>query len=231
MDNFNTIFGILETNYGVDNIDVNDAIDIGLIGWNKIGNRRFKLHKYKGIVDLETKEVELPCNCPDDGIEAVTYDFEDWKYTSNLKMNGDYNSNFTESYIESRKRFQDSFYISGRYVKYDKGPGVIYVYDNIPYVNILYKGPVLDDEGLPYLTEKEAEAIACYIAYTEKFKQGLRTNNAQILQIAQLLKNDWYRLCDAARVRKLNQNDMNEILDVKTSFNRKIFNKAYKPIK
>ena len=119
----------------------------------------------------------------------------------------------------------------GRYVKYDKGPGVIYVHDNIPVVNILYKGTLVNDEGLPYITNKEAEAIACYIAYTEKFKSGWQTNNQHTLQTAQLLEQRWIKLCDAARVTKLNQNDMNEILDAKTSWNRKIYNKSYKPIR
>lgn len=230
MEDFNTIFPLLELQYGMD-LDSDDAIDIGLIGWNKIGNKRYRLFRFRGRVDPKTHEVILPCNCPEDGIEAVTYDFEDWNYTDNLKVNGDYDSNFTEGYIEARKRLKDSFYMHGRYVKYDKGPGVIYVHDNIPVVNILYKGTLVNDEGLPYITNKEAEAIACYIAYTEKFKSGWQTNNQHTLQTAQLLEQRWIKLCDAARVTKLNQNDMNEILDAKTSWNRKIYNKSYKPIR
>lgn len=231
MEDFNTIFELLELQYGLD-IDADDAIDVGLIGWNKIGNRRYRLYRFRGAVDPETHEVELPCNCDvENGIEAVTYDFEDWNYTDNLKINGDLNSSFTEQYIEGRKRFTDSFYMHGRYVKYDKGPGVIYVYDHIPYVNILYKGQHVNEEGLPYINNKEAEAIACYIAYTYKFKNGWQTNNQQTLQTAQLLEQRWIKLCDAARVSKLNQNDMNEILDAKSSWGRKIFNKSYKPIK
>jgi hypothetical protein len=39
-------------------------------------------------------------------------------------------------------------------------------------------------------------------------------------------------MCDAARVApSMSQNDFNRILDAKSSWNRKIFNKSYKPIK
>ena len=53
-----------------------------------------------------------------------------------------------------------------------------------------------------------------------------------MLQEAQLLEQRWLKLCDAARVSiYINQNEMNTILDAKTSWNRKIFNKSYKPMK
>ena len=230
MEDFNSIFALLDLQYKLD-IDEDDAIDIGLIAWNKIGNRKYRLYRYRGKVDPETGEVKLPCNCPEDGIEAVTYDFEDWQYTNNLRPRGDLESNFVEHYIEANKRFNDSFYMPGKYVKYDKGPGVIYVHERIPFVNILYKGQIVNDDGLPYLTPKEQEAIACYIAYTNKFTKGLVSNNQNTLQVAQLLEQRWLKLCDAARVTKLNQNDMNEILDAKSNWNRKIFGKSYKPIR
>lgn len=229
MENFNIIFEKLDLLYGLD-LDETDAVDIGLIAWNKIGNQNYKLFRFRGKVG-KNGEVQLPCNCPEDGIEAVTYDFEDWDYTDNLHVNGDYNSGFTEHYIEGRKHFKDPMYVHGRYVKYEKGPGVIYVHDHIPYVNVLYKGVYVDDDGLPYISNKEAEAIACYIAYTEKFKQGWKTNNEKVLQAAQLLEQRWLKLCSQAKVRYLNQNDMNEILDAKSRWDRKLFNKSYKPIR
>ena len=58
--------------------------------------------------------IELPCNA--DIIEAVTYGFEDWNYTDNIKPNGDVNSAFTEGYIESRKAFNNPLYISGQHL-------------------------------------------------------------------------------------------------------------------
>jgi hypothetical protein len=90
----------------------------------------------------------------------------------------------------------------------------------------------MDDEGLPSLTLEEANAIAAFVAWTIKFKEALKTNNKDTLSVAQTLEQRWYRLCDAARVpAHISQNEMNEILDAKTSWNRKIFNKSYKPLR
>jgi hypothetical protein len=70
------------------------------------------------------------------------------------------------------------------------------------------------------------------VAYVQKYKQGIMTNNANIIQVANLLKADWLRYCDAARVPDyINQNEMNEILNIKTSWDRKTYNKSYKGIK
>ena len=230
MENFNTIFEKLDLQYGIE-MDDDDVLDLGLIAWNKIGNKNYRLYRYRGKVNPEDHSVDLPCNCDVDMIEAVTYDFEDWNYTDNLKVNGDYQSGFTETYVERLRHFTDDLYQSGKFVKYEKGYQKIYVHEPIPEVNILYKGVIMDEEQLPYITDKEAEAIACYVAYTEKFKKGWQTNNTQLIQLAQMLEQRWLKLCDAARVRKLNQNDMNEILDVRSSYGRKYYGKSYKPIR
>ena len=89
MENFNSIIAQANLLYGLD-MNEDDALEIGLIAWNKIGNKQCKLYRYRAKIDCETLSVELPCNC--DEVEAVTYDFEDWKYTSNDTVNGDYQS-------------------------------------------------------------------------------------------------------------------------------------------
>jgi len=58
----------------------------------------------------------------------------------------------------------------------------------------------MDDEGLPSITSAEATAIAAFVAWTMKFKEALKTNNKDTLNVAQALEQRWYRLCDAARV-------------------------------
>ena len=55
-------------------------------------------------------------------------------------------------------------------------------------MNILYRGVILDDDGLPELNDKEALAIATYCAWVTKYKEGLLTNNANIVQMANTLK-------------------------------------------
>ena len=96
---------------------------------------------------------------------------------------------------------------------------------------ILYYGEELDEEGLPELTDKEVDAIACYIAMTVYYKKGLQTGNQLITQQALDLKREWSKLCDAARIAEhISQNEMNEILDAKTSWNRKVYGKSLKPL-
>ena len=108
MDNFYSIISHANLMYGLD-MNENDAIDIGLVAWNRIGNKQCRLYRYRAKIDKETLSVDLPCNCV--FVEAVTYDYEDWKYTSNDTVNGDYQSQFIENYIESRKMYNNAFYI------------------------------------------------------------------------------------------------------------------------
>lgn len=207
-----------------------DFEEIGLIAWNFIGNKTTRLYKYTTPVDCETLSVKLPCNA--DIIESVTYCFEDWNRSTNSTPNGDINSQFVESYIEGRKQFNSPLYNSGRFVKYERVGDTLYFDQSYGAVTILYKGIQLDDNGLPMINDKESIAIATYCAYVSKFKEGMISNNKDTLYFAELLKNNWLKYCDAARVpAHISQNEMNEILEAKTSWDRKLYNKSYKPIR
>lgn len=211
--------------YGIDLLP-EDFEELGLIAFNLIGNKRYRL--YRAQLNVVNNTAQLPCNC--DVIEAVTYGFEDWNWVSNIYPNGDFSSQFTESYIEGRKLFHDPFYLEGKFVKYTRVGNTIYLdKDYGGTLQILYKGEIVDDNGLPQITDKEALAIATYCAYITKYKEGLITNNGNILQLAQALEVKWNRQCDQARVPdEMSQNEFDEILDAKTSWNRKIHNKSYK---
>ena len=55
--------------------------------------------------------------------------------------------------------------------------------------------------------------------------------NGNVIQAAQLLKQEWNDRVTQARVPEyISQNDMNEILDAHTSWNRKVYGKSLKPI-
>lgn len=228
MNSFHTIGFQANLLFGIE-LSEEDVEELGLIAWQKIGNKRVRTYRYCTNISCDgDHSIELPCNA--DIIEAVTYGFEDWNYTDNVKLNGDINSSFTENYIESRKAFTNPLYISGKFVKYERVGDRLYIdprYTGI--INILYRGIILDDDGLPELTDKEVDAIAAYCAYTVKFKEYLMNHNRDALESANILKNEWNRLCDAARVSDyINQNEMNQILDAKTSWGRKTYGKSYK---
>lgn len=229
MTNFNEAYTHANLLYDLE-LTPADFEEIGMVAWQKIGNKQDRLYRLIVDVDCEDKQVELPCNC--DQIEAVTYCHEDWNYASNVAENGDYHSSFVEEYIEGRKEYEDPLYQRGMYVKYRRVGDTLYLDKDCGPIMILYRGTELDDDGLPYINDKEKDAIACYCAFVEKFKEGIRTNNPNIIQLAAALEQRWLKLCDAARVTEyLSQNDMNKILDAKTSWNRKVFNKSYKPVK
>lgn len=210
--------------------DDEDLEEIGLIAYNFIGNKNTRLYKAQLDINCQDGSVQLPCNV--DIIEAVTYcGPEDWNYTSNQKEHGDIQSSYTENYIESKKAFLDPFYLSGKYVNYRKEGNVLYVNKGFGKVNVLYQGILLDADGLPEINDKEAIAIAEYIAYVYKYKEAIRTNNQNVLKMAQELRQQWLFHCDAARVPEyVSQEEMDKILNVQSSWGRKLYNKSYKPV-
>lgn len=228
MNDFNYIYTVANSLYGLE-LEPEQFEELGLTAWNLIGNKTVRLYNYSADISCDDLSVQLPCNC--DIIEAVTYNHEDWNYSTNKTVNGDYNSQFTEQYIEARKLYQAPLYISGKYAKYERVGDTLYFDKDYGKVNILYKGIILDEDGLPQVNEKEALAIATYIAFATKQKQGWITNNQNIIQLAQYLYQQWLKYCDSARVPlSIDQNTMNQVLDAKSSWNRKVYNKAYKPI-
>ena len=228
MNDFNYIYTVANSLYGLE-LEPEQFEELGLTAWNLIGNKTVRLYNYSADISYDNLSVQLPCNC--DIIEAVTYNHEDWNYSTNKTVNGDYNSQFTEQYIEARKLYQAPLYVSGKYAKYERVGDTLYFDKDYGKVNILYKGVILDEDGLPKVNEKEALAIATYIAFATKQKQGWITNNQNIIQLAQYLYQQWLKYCDSARVPlSIDQNTMNQVLDAKSSWNRKVYNKAYKPI-
>ena len=228
MNDFNYIYTVANSLYGLE-LEPEQFEELGLTAWNLIGNKTVRLYNYSADISNDDFSVQLPCNC--DIIEAVTYNHEDWNYSTNKTVNGDYNSQFTEQYIEARKLYQSPLYISGKYAKYERVGDTLYFDKDYGKVNILYKGIILDEDGLPKVNEKEALAIATYIAFATKQKQGWITNNQNIIQLAQYLYQQWLKYCDSARVPlSIDQNTMNQVLNAKSSWNRKVYNKAYKPI-
>jgi len=207
--------------------------NLGLIAWDKIGNKKVRLYKYQTEpMETETGEiyVDLPCNV--DILEAVTANYEDYQKTSpTTSFNNNVNGS-TEAYIESRT-FNTSFdYVSGKFIKYHQEKNRLWLADKFNLVNIFYKGILTDNVGLPSLNVKEIDAIAVFCAYTDLFKKALVSRDQNTMQFAQLLKADWLKMCTQARVPDhFTQNEMDEILNVSTSWDRKRFGKSFKPIR
>lgn len=229
-NNYHYGLSLLETMFGV-SLTEEEYEEISLVGWNLIGNKRCKLYRATFIIEPNQNSLELPCNV--DILEAVTADFEDYQHVDNESPLGKYGSLSTEQYIETWKSFKDPLYMPGKYITYERVGNTLY-FDSRHggRINILYRGLVVDDEGLPEITDKEALALATYCAYVVKFKQGLQTNNAGLIQLSELLRQQWTVRCDQARVDyQWTQNNYDEILDAKTNHDRKIYGKSLKLIR
>lgn len=201
--------------------------ELALIAYNHIGNKICRTYRYFGKVDKDTLSLELPCNVLH--IISVCGALEDWEHVTNKHWHGDPDSFAIEQYIEKTKMFRDPLYQSGKFLKYEQVGNTLYFDKPYPFVGILYRGQELDDNGLPEINDKEANAIAVYIAYTQKYKEALQTMDKNMIAAAQMLKRDWDIKCDQAKTPEfINHNQMDEILNAKTNWNRKQFNKSYK---
>lgn len=217
---------LMETLYGI-TMQEDQWEETAIVAWNLIGNKRTKLYRYSTCVSNCEEGVQLPCNV--DILEAVTTNFEEWDYSTNDTPNGNINSAYVESYIEHRKAFRNPLYLPGKLIHYERVGDMLYFDRSHGKINILYRGLVLDDDGLPQITDEEALAIATYCAYISKFKEGLQTNNPHLMEVSNVLKQQWNVQCDQARAGYyLSQNELDEILDAKTSWNRKSFGKSLK---
>lgn len=230
--NFNTAYTQLRELYGVE-LNPDEFESISLIAWDKIGNKNVSLYRFECEPELDENNsyfVDLPCNC--DIIESVTADYEDYQKTTPTSLSTNNVSGWVESYIESRKYNTGSLYQSGKYIKYFRVDNRIFLSDKFTKVKILYKGVLVDETGLPYINEKEIDAIAAFCAYSNRFKKYLMTMDNATFQASQKLEQMWKSLCTQARVPDyINQNEMDEILNVTTSWDRKRYGKSFKPIR
>ena len=185
LHNFNTVFSTANALYGVD-ADPIDLEDIALIGWELIGNKHTKLYRY--VTETTNCEIKLPCNV--DIIEAVTSGKMDARTTGPSHDGIDYSSQYTEAYIEGHKFNTATLYCPGQLLKYRlEGDSLVFDRD-YSNVSILYHGIIVDDEGLPLITDKEMLAIAAYLAYSHLYKKSIMQKDGGLIQLAATIKAD-----------------------------------------
>lgn len=225
----NDFYSILAHIYDIHGITISDDEfeNIALNGFYKIGNRRTAMYSTCG--STYNCEFELPCNAL--FVEMVTGNYEDFTRSDNITVDN-YSNAIAEQRIESRVGDGGFFYQPGRMLHYEQHGNTLRFKNNHENINVLYKGEILDEDGLPQINNKELEAIAMYCAYVVMNKKGMATRDQATLQIAQMLKQDWNRACANARTPEyLNQNEVNEILQAKHSWDRKRYNVSFKPFR
>lgn len=225
LQNFNSVYSLANILYGT-TLDPNNFEDIVLNGWELIGNKHTRLYRY--TTDTVDNRIELPCNV--DVIESVHIPWEDAQMTSDITIFPRVDNEYYEQYSESWKWDNNPLYHKGKLLNY-KLEGDTLLFDrNYNNVVIVYHGIIVDDTGLPLLNDREIKALATYATYIDLYKQSLVRKDGNIMQLASAVKLDWLKLCRAARIPDhLSQNDMNTILDVRTRWDRKSYNKSFKP--
>lgn len=224
---FYTVLTHLKDFHGI-TMNPDDFETIAWHGWNHIGNKVTKLYKYTDTIENDC--IDLPCNV--ENIEMVTSNVEDFVIPDNTSTNN-YSNLSIETFIEGRKQNVSPLYLGGKMINFEKVDNTLYFKSmNGNVVNILYKGLIVDEEGLPSLNYKELEAITNYCAFIYLRKKGMITKDQSLIQMAQLIQVEWKRSCDDARSPiYLDQNFMNELQNVEASWDRKRFGKSYKVFK
>ncbi len=203
--------------------------NIALHAWDHIGNKNYRTYVYN--IKIKNNMIELPCNA--DIIEAVLTSGEsvrsmDGIYGTNLE---DGNINIEQS-IEGDKVISEHLYGSGAYLNYEREDNTLHFKVNDTAVTIIYKGVFVDEQGLPSLNFKEIDAIAKYCAFIHLQKQAMITKDQSTFQLASFMKQQWQFAVDDARVPiYLNQNDMDSLLNVQSSWDRKRFGISYKALR
>lgn len=225
--NIKSAFSFANTFYGV-NLKESDFEEIALNAWELIGTKHTELKEFIG--NVEDGFLELPCDCVE--IELVSLPIVDADITDTLINGLDTESIAVETFIELRPNLSTPYYNGEKFVKYKQIGNRLQFDRNYRDVLVKYHGVIMDDNDLPLINDKEMRAIAAYVAYATIYKEGLMKRDSNIISMANVIKSEWLQYCNAARVSSnLSQNDMDAILDAKTTWDRKKYGISYHPIK
>lgn len=193
-----------------------------LSAYNKIGNKDYRMYRIKARPQKDIDGfwfIEKPCNLH--SIEAITGNLESVQETTTLDPFYSTYSQPVEQWIEAGKSNHNELYIPGKFIKYKELDDKILFTQPYEEVNLLYKGQYVDEEGLPYINDKEMEAIVAYCVYAHDQKQARMTKDQNTLAMANLEYQLWQKACSEARTpMSISQNTMNEVLDARTSWGR-----------
>jgi hypothetical protein len=151
----------LETFHGL-SMDESSFIEIALKCWEKIGNRQTIVYEW---LDCPVREglIEVPCGLF--RLHSVTIgggSCDGTQITNSVNSYGIDGSRRPLTVKAGKKYMLEP---KGEYVAYTLTDGFIKIDESISEVNLIYSALVTDDDGLPYLTEKEAFAISWYVSY------------------------------------------------------------------
>jgi len=219
-----------------------DYIEYAYRTWRKIGNIALATHCIKEPVP-DNLEIELPCNV--EFIEAVSTgdvylnNTDDMVYyfdgTQNIRpvVNQYYYPDIlADTHMNKVSLSRTDMHPIGQLVPYEilgcnkkillkspmKGQNV----------NIIYRGQILDDDGLPCLSPKETEAIAYYVAYIITQKNAFMKDPGAMQMLPMIKQEAEVRMAAAKIPEYVNQNFWEQVLSAKVRMDRKVFYNSYK---
>lgn len=220
-----------------------DYIERAYNVWRDIGNIATCTHAFEFVVD-SAGEVALPCNV--EFVEAVSYGqaFKDLWGDKVTVWSTDYkvepNTFLADSIVTPRynriniDEQQSNLHAKGDFIPYELAgqPGGYKLLFNHDLVGergtCIYRGILVDDDGNPLLTRKEAYAIAYKLAFITTQKKAFMGDQTAMNLLA-YIKPESGRMMAAAKIPEyMTQNELNRVLSTLTRHDRKVFWSSYK---
>ena len=238
LENFLNAKFLLKDAYGITMTD-EDFVERAYRGFRKLGNIATATHKYRATVENGT--VKLPCNVEFiesvstkdiviDHINDVIYSIDN---NHSMITNQYYYPDIVTAGVYNKVNLsRTQLHPNGVFIPYEicGKNEYIKVKEQLDgeEITIIYRGQVLDEDGLPALTSKEVEAIACFVAYYD-VKKRIFMKEPGLEGMWSIIQQEYPRLMAAAKIPEyLSQSFWDELLSANTRFDRKQFGSSYK---
>jgi len=230
---FLTAFNRAQRRYGLD-MKQDEFIEEGYNVWREIGNQAPVLTRFFTKVP-EDFIIELPPGCEFiEGVMIINEPARDTTFDSEGKKD-----RVLPAYISADN--EPSINQSLETSKYGKSVNYVLAGDNaikITSADALYRDIMVvyrsilvnEDDGLPLLNDKEVAAIAAEVTRREVMRQAFQ-NVAKKADLLKFISVEADRLMAAAKIDEyINDDAIDQIMDIKTSFDRKVYGRRYNPL-
>ncbi len=213
-----------------------DFIETAYSVWRSIGNIAPKLTRYYTKVTSDFI-VEIPKQCEFiESVTAIERQAVDTTFDSSGRKNRDL------PYVQIRSNLpeiNESITTSpGRSVNYelldDKSIKITSPHMLDADIMVVYRSLDTDDDGLPFLNDKEVAAIAAEVTKRDTVRKGFQGIGKSQMQTTMLkfIIGEADRLMAAAKVDELiNDDAIDKMLDIQTSWDRKVYGRRFDLLK
>jgi len=231
-------------------IDMNDDdfIEKSYLAYRGIGNIATAIHSFEAYAD-DNFMIKLPCNC--EFVESVStggvlkdayddflifYDTDIEPATAITTSTSFLPDIIGDDRYRRHNLSKSELHPKGEYIPFklegtngDRYIALSHQFSGIK-LQVIYRGVLIDRDGNPLITMKQAEAIAMKTAFYDIQKRAFMGDPSAI-QLLSYVKPEAERKMAAAKIPEyLSQNFINRLLSAKTRHDRKVFWASYKPL-